>query len=297
MQLTTFTRRHFVKLLSAVGGYRFFGLSKVTPAPAGGLHPSSYVPTFYEDIRPLFTQYDRIKMMYLLDVWDYEQVKALAPRILASLLEDPNRPGWSLLPGVRQMPLYSGPWPETQLQLFRSWIDEGCEPGAIPQTSQPSSTLPEFLSLSEALTGFEDLDEDAELGQSYLQLCSDYSPNDVDSLLSIWKTISGLEESARDKKIEHDIMGDPVVGPAARRIILLWYTGALYRDDGSVMQIKEGYVRGLVWRASKAHPIGYADEAIDFYWKNQPDGTRHTGLQIARNRLERRTQWPRMTST
>lgn len=297
MRLAVLTRRQFVKALSAIGAHRFFGLSKMVPAPPGGPHPSDYVPTFSEDIRPLFTQYDRIKMAYLLDVWDYEQVKALAPRILESLLEDPNRPGWSLLPGVRQMPLYTGPWTEAQLQLFRSWIDGGCSPGTVPPTLQPSSTLPDFLSLSEALTGFEDLNDDAELGQSYLQLCSDYSPSDVASLLSKWRTISGLEGSARDKRIEDDIMDNPTLGLAARRIILLWYTGALYREDGSVMQVKEGYVRGLVWRASEAHPMGYADEAVDFYWQNQPDGTRHTGLQIARSRLGRRTRWPRMTST
>jgi|GEM_PF-1957416 len=284
MQLATFTRRQFVRLLSAIGAYRFLGLSPMGKAAVGGLGSSVYVPTFYEDIKPLFTHYDRIKMMYLLDVWDHEQVKALAPRILQSLLEDPNRPGWSLLPGVRRMPLYAGPWTEAQLQLFRAWIDAGCKPGTVPPASQPSSRLSDFLSLSKALTGFDDLDEDAELAQSYLDLCSADAPKDVDSLLSIWKTIGGLEETARDKRIEEDIMRDAGRGPAAKRIILLWYTGALQRTDGSVKQLKEGYVRGLVWRASNAHPMGYADEAVDFYWQHQPEATRHTGLQLARDR-------------
>jgi hypothetical protein len=284
MRIATFTRRQFVRLLSAIGAYRFLGLSPMAKAPVGGLDSSVYVPSFYEDIKPLFTHYDRIKMMYLLDVWDHEQVKALAPRILESLLEDPNRPGWSLLPGVRRMPLYAGPWTEAQLQLFRSWIDTGCKPGTLPPTPQPSSTLSDFLSLSKILTGFDDLDEEPELAQSYLNLCSAYAPKDVDSLLSIWKTISGLDEAARDKRIEEDIMSHASRGPAARRIILLWYTGGLYRTDGSVEQLKEGYVRSLVWRASKAHPMGYADEAVDFYWQHQPEAIRHTGLQLARNR-------------
>lgn len=248
-----------------------------------GTVPSTvvYVPTFDSDIKPLFTHYDRIKMMYLLDVWDYEQVKALSTRILASLQEDPNRPGWSLLPGVRLMPLYTGPWPTSQVDLFKAWIDGGCQAGTTVAIPKPSSKLPIFLSLSEALTGFEALDENATLAQSYLDLiCSSCTKSEVDAMLSIWKDIEGLELNVRDSRIERDIMNSETLGDLARRLILLWYTGCLYCADGSVQQVKEGYVEGLVWKAIDAHPIGYANEAIDFYWKDRPEGVRYTGLEL-----------------
>jgi hypothetical protein len=285
MRLVTFTRRQFVKLLSAVGFYRFLGINKATAAISGSLSSDVYIPSFYEDIKPLFTHYDRIKMMYLLDVWDYEQVKALSTRILASLQQDPNRPGWSLLPGVRLMPLYTGPWPSSQVDLFKAWIDGGCKGGTALPTPPPSSELPTFVSLSEALTGFDALDENATLAQSYLDLIrSSCAKSDVDGIFAVWKEIGGLEQSVRDSRIERDIMNSDTLGQLARWLILLWYTGSLYRADGSVQQTKEGYIEGLVWKAIKAHPIGYANETVDFYWKDRPTGINYTGLDVTSSR-------------
>jgi hypothetical protein len=141
--------------------------------------------------------------------------------------------------------------------------------------------LPNFLSLSEALTGFESLDQNATLGQSYLDAISPTcTHNELNTILAIWAGIKGLEETERDSKVQSQIIDSDLLGPVASRIILLWYTGRLYRGDGSVQQFKDGYVEGLVWRAIRAHPIGYSNEAVDFYWKDRPEGVRYTGLDL-----------------
>ena len=179
------------------------------------------------------------------------------------------------------MPLYTGPWPTSQLDLFKAWIEGGCQGGDTLPAPQASSELPAFLSLSEALTGFNHLDDNAILGQKYLEAIGSSSAKaDIDKILAVWSAMGALETSIRDSRIAREIMDDADLGGLARKIILLWYTGCLYRTDGSVQQqLKEGYVEGLVWKAIQAHPIGYANDAVDFYWKDLPDGRRYTGLE------------------
>ena len=119
-------------------------------------------PTFYQDIRPLFTQYDRIMMMGYTDLWDYEKVKARAKSIHLSLQPAqpaPNPGGWSKLPEVHVMPVGTGPWPQASIDLFGAWIEGGCQEGEPPPPAPaPGPEVPAFLALSRAVTGFEALD-------------------------------------------------------------------------------------------------------------------------------------------
>ena len=76
-------------------------------------------PTFYHDIRPLFSQYERIMMMFYCDFWNYEQVKARAESIHLSLQPaeaPPNPGGWSKLSEVHVMPVGVGPWPQEKIE-------------------------------------------------------------------------------------------------------------------------------------------------------------------------------------
>jgi hypothetical protein len=68
---------------------------------------------FEKDIRPLFRDIDRDEMDFVFDLWAYADVKANADRILERL-ED------------RTMPC-DGEWSEENIQLFRTWINHGCE--------------------------------------------------------------------------------------------------------------------------------------------------------------------------
>ena len=69
------------------------------------------MPSFEQDIKPLFREYDRENMTYSFDLWKYEDVKEHADDILDRLEEG-------------DMPC-DAPWPDGQIATFRSWIDDG----------------------------------------------------------------------------------------------------------------------------------------------------------------------------
>ena len=69
------------------------------------------IPGFASDIKPLFREEDKDAMAYIFDLWNYDDVRDHAPDILARL-EDGSMP-------------CDDAWPETQVELFRQWIDAG----------------------------------------------------------------------------------------------------------------------------------------------------------------------------
>lgn len=71
------------------------------------------MPSFEQDIKPLFREYDRENMSYSFDLWSYEDVKGHADDILDRLEEG-------------DMPCDS-PWPDEQIATFRAWMDDGME--------------------------------------------------------------------------------------------------------------------------------------------------------------------------
>lgn len=72
------------------------------------------MPSFAQDIRPLFRDDDTEAMGYAFDLSDYDDVKANAEGIYERL-EDGSMP-------------CDGAWPTEQVTAFRQWIDEGCAP-------------------------------------------------------------------------------------------------------------------------------------------------------------------------
>lgn len=239
-------------------------------------------PTFSEDIKPLFTQYDRIKMMFFVDFWNYEQVKANANNIWLSLQLDPAQPntGWSLLPGVHLMPEYTGPWPQEQIDLFKAWIDGGCEPGELPPPpAQPNPLLPAFIALSEFLTGFDDLSNDPALAQVYLDLLvKSASAADFEALVNKWNEIETSDVATLNAAVASEIMADKALGQLAQKLIILWYNATIDKQ-----QQKDQYVKGRVWDAVMAHPMGYAIENTPFYWQFFPEDGNYTGARAGIN--------------
>lgn len=71
------------------------------------------MPSFQQDIKPLFREYDRENMTYSFDLWSYQDVKEHADDILDRLEEG-------------DMPC-DGPWPDEQIATFRAWMDDGME--------------------------------------------------------------------------------------------------------------------------------------------------------------------------
>lgn len=70
------------------------------------------MPSFAQDVRPLFRDYDVDEMAFAFDLGAYEDVKEHAEDIYERLADG-------------EMPC-DAPWPADHIALFRQWIDEGC---------------------------------------------------------------------------------------------------------------------------------------------------------------------------
>ena len=69
------------------------------------------IPSFAQDIRPLFREDDRDEMKFAFDLWDYNDVSAHAESILERL-EDGSMP-------------CDEEWPDEQIEQFHRWMDAG----------------------------------------------------------------------------------------------------------------------------------------------------------------------------
>ncbi|HEX9044816.1 MAG TPA: hypothetical protein VF802_07305 [Candidatus Limnocylindrales bacterium] len=72
------------------------------------------VPTFADDIRPLFRERDRSSMTFLFDLWSYDDVRSNAGDIGAAL-------------EAGEMPC-DGPWSAERIALFQAWVAGGFAP-------------------------------------------------------------------------------------------------------------------------------------------------------------------------
>jgi hypothetical protein len=126
-----------------------------------------------------------------------------------------------------------------------------------------------FLGLSVRLTGFGRV---ALLGtgmtDAYIRALDAVLPaHMLDELLAMAETLPA--GPARDAAVASDILDDPKLGPIARNLILLWYTGtwtalpdtwrATYGTsplDTTHVVSAEVYQAGLQWLTAGAHPAG-----------------------------------------
>jgi hypothetical protein len=69
---------------------------------------------FEQDIRTMFREYDQTEMEWAFDLWSYDDVRENAEGILERLV-------------AGDMPC-DAPWPEADIEKFRTWIREGMEP-------------------------------------------------------------------------------------------------------------------------------------------------------------------------
>jgi hypothetical protein len=69
------------------------------------------VPSFAQDIKPLFRDIDRSSMDFVFDLWDYQEVKDHAQDILERVSD-------GTMPCDEQ-------WPQERIELFRRWIETG----------------------------------------------------------------------------------------------------------------------------------------------------------------------------
>lgn len=129
--------------------------------------------------------------------------------------------------------------------------------------------LDEFLKLSVALTGFDRFQLiGTGVGPEYLSTLDSIVPRAiVDRLLEASGKLPG--GAAQGGALSERILDDSVLGPVARNVIVLWYSGTWTplpeqwcatngrspRDRGHVVS-PAAYLAGLQWAAAEAHPPG-----------------------------------------
>lgn len=241
--------------------------------------------TFYQHILPMFTQYDRVMMLLRFDMYDYETVKKWAPRIILTFQPSGEPGNWSKLEGTHVMPVIPGPLPDSFIQQFQTWIDQGCQKGTPPfevPTGPTGDVLNQFVTLSQRLTGFTDIGEKGN-GQIlammyYNRLLNESTHADwLDPMLNAWGKI--MNDDTPD--IETVIMAS--YSAIAQELIILWYNATIngaYDSKAGAFQ----YPMALAWRAARAHPQGWAPENTPSYWRLAPANGLNTGLgQFAAN--------------
>ncbi|HEY0378124.1 MAG TPA: hypothetical protein VGC87_14495 [Pyrinomonadaceae bacterium] len=248
-----------------------------------------------DDIAPLFTQYDVIQMKWKFDLSDYNTVKTYAQSILYAV--SPNHPNTT-----SRMPLYEDPWTPEMIDTFQQWMTAGYPYSATsadpPTPPAPDPLVPVFIALSNFLTGFDDLDQNPGLAQTYLTRLRNETAYGaaLDALLAELEPNVSNPQALGQQVLGSTAFFVPPVPPAteaqltdlAQRIVILWYTAtiATVPTDPAEQPVyvfgtpqDNQYVSALMWPAAQAHPMGYSTE--DFgYWDKPPSGMQWTGLQF-----------------
>jgi hypothetical protein len=147
-----------------------------------------------------------------------------------------------------------------------------------------------FLALSAELTAFGVVDlVGTGLSERYLDTIDGIvGSHTVDALLAAHAALDGADlsdgggrsiaddqrdepggDGDRRRRLRRTMLGDPYLGPVARNLIKLWYSGTWYQLPRSWREVHgardgditctvsaEAYVQGLLWPAIGAHPPG-----------------------------------------
>jgi hypothetical protein len=127
-----------------------------------------------------------------------------------------------------------------------------------------------FLALSADLTGFSTFDlRGTGEAEAYLAAASGVVGSEVIAeLIAAHGELVGTGEE-RDRQIRRRILGDPKLGPVARCIIKMWFSGTWYalpaawiaasgrpESNGTFTVRPSAYAEGLLWKTIGANPAG-----------------------------------------
>jgi hypothetical protein len=128
-----------------------------------------------------------------------------------------------------------------------------------------------FLAFSAEVTAFTTFQlRGTGLAQDYLSAATDAVGQDVvQQLLDAYDKLRNTEQLERDERLRREIFGDEKLGPVARNIIKLWYSGIWYElpsawtdtfgaieKNVTFMVSAAAYTEGLLWVAIGANPPG-----------------------------------------
>lgn len=143
--------------------------------------------------------------------------------------------------------------------------------------------LERFVALSALLTGFREVQlTGTEVAQQHLDVLRAVLPADI--VEDLFTAFNRLPSEGREKAVATTMLGDPKLGPVAKNIILLWYTGLwnqmpeIWRrahgaSTKDVTHLPSGaaYRSGLQWVAAGAHPPGASHQGFAS-WSLEPRG-------------------------
>lgn len=124
-----------------------------------------------------------------------------------------------------------------------------------------------FYSLSKYLTDEPALDRDlAQRHFSRLRSASD--PAALAKLLLQWQ--AAQKNPAQTDRLVRKILADSVLGPLAKTLILLWYTGGIKNvvDNKTIWVIETAadYFGALAWKVAGSHSPGLSNQFFG-HWK------------------------------
>ncbi|MGH9837599.1 MAG: sugar dehydrogenase complex small subunit [Blastocatellia bacterium] len=124
-----------------------------------------------------------------------------------------------------------------------------------------------FLSLSEVLTGEDELDE--KLSLEYLKRLKDQYPAQMFDLLKVFGEIADDEYLAFE--VRRRILDDAKLLPMAQQVINIWYTAEFVGADGNPKAgTQKQFYSGLLWKIIQAHPPSHSTQPYG-YWTTAPE--------------------------
>lgn len=148
------------------------------------------------------------------------------------------------------------------------------------------NSLDDFVDLSAVLTGFDNVElQGTGLVDSHFDTITDLVGERIfGRLLLTWREIRSDENVDNSAEIRSRILDNPLIGPVARNLMVLWYTGnwnqmpGKWRDqygaaagDRTHVVSSESYKQGLMWRAVLAHPPAARQPGFGS-WTPPPEG-------------------------
>lgn len=124
-----------------------------------------------------------------------------------------------------------------------------------------------FVQLSEILTGGPVAQRTATRHLATLRAALGSSA--ILALLQKFQAIQGGGDPAAG--VAAEIIADPVFGPTAKAVALVWFTGVITGANGvPAAATQEDYFEALMWSAVGAHPPALSDGYFG-HWRYPPD--------------------------
>lgn len=192
--------------------------------------------------------------------------------------------------------------PRTEAAVARPEMS-GSGRSAPVEAADEATALANFVGLTQVLTGFSStvfappVDPNPQPQQEqYFDFLADPANGvaaDFAHLLALYQgAVAGgpapTPGTPEAQRVGQALLDNAAVGPLARRIIKLWYTGSWYAEPpagnerpANMLQVvtSQAYVNGLMWRVAQAHPMGLSKLRFGYWTSPPPALDKFTGVK------------------